>query len=478
MDPQTPPRAVAEGEEHGAGAGLADLPWPAMARFLDRESVSSLMLTCRTIRAGIDADEAVWRVLAARRWPHEALRCCGAPGDPYPSVKALVLDGNRECAERALDLTGLTSAYRYKLPSYWFECRLLRLLWRRKGGEASLRLLFDARGEWDLREPIIRRGASSSLAVLELAPAARASDAPSEARTRADALASELAALEAAAGEEWGLMSPEARARVEGERARLMLSAAAARGEADSLARAAAGAAAGVEAPQEQQQPEQQQEQQPPPAAAAADGQAGMGAPWLLMGRRPSPQPPLLRGARRPRGAAPLAADCFEPAVDPPSRGGRFCGALVWGEAKARAIIRQLEGRDGEDEETAATPGAGGGGGGGGSSGGGGGGGGGGDGGGAEPRGARVLVFCYSNRLGELGSTPGAEEWADYTLVPLLTVPPGASAAAAWAASARSAALGDALGAAEAALASEAPEAARARWADVAPAMLARGWMV
>jgi hypothetical protein len=89
----------------------------------------------------------------------------------------------------------------------------------------------------------------------------------------------------------------------------------------------------------------------------------------------------------------------------------------------------------------------------------------------------RALVFCYSNRLEQIGAVPGAEQWCDYTVVPLLEVPepgPGA-AAAAWLASPRSAGH-DVVGSAEAALASEAPAEARARWADLPAELLARGW--
>jgi hypothetical protein len=50
-----------------------------------------------------------------------------------------VLDGNRLNAEAALDLTGLTSDYRYKQVTSWYQCRLLRLLWRRGGSNESFR---------------------------------------------------------------------------------------------------------------------------------------------------------------------------------------------------------------------------------------------------------------------------------------------------------------------------------------------------
>ena len=170
--------------------------------------------TCRALRTAAGA-ELVFEALAARRWPKHTLDRRRYGG----SARRLVVDGNRANAEVYVDLTGLVSDYRFKRPTSWYQCRLLRLLWRRcgaggagAGGDANdsggnnssssggssgsggssssggrgrgggsggrgdadsgegLRLLIDARGEQDLRAPTACAGPGgrSSLAVLEL----------------------------------------------------------------------------------------------------------------------------------------------------------------------------------------------------------------------------------------------------------------------------------------------------------------------
>jgi len=70
-----------------------------------------------------------------------------SPQQPTPppdthKPKALVVDGNRANAELALDLQGLVSDYRFKQLTSWYQCRLLRLLWRRGGSLESFRWVF------------------------------------------------------------------------------------------------------------------------------------------------------------------------------------------------------------------------------------------------------------------------------------------------------------------------------------------------
>ncbi|KIZ03577.1 hypothetical protein MNEG_4382 [Monoraphidium neglectum] len=177
------------------------------------------------------------------------------------------------------------------------------------------------------------------------------------------------------------------------------------------------------------------------------------------------PQPPLLRRAYG-RPFAAFRADGFEPAAGGNGRPpGRFAGALTWGWEKVNQIEALLQG-SGDDCEPGRAPvmvpgGAAGG-----------------RGAHARPQRRRVLLFCYANRLEQIGVTPGAEEWVDYTLVPLLEVAPGQSVQDAWMRSPRCAGY-DVLGSAEAALSAEGSEAGRARWAGAVPrALFERGWYV
>ncbi|KIZ03578.1 hypothetical protein MNEG_4383 [Monoraphidium neglectum] len=508
-------------------------------------------------------------------------------------IKALVLDGNRANAELALDLDGLVSDYRFRRPSYFFQCRLLRLL-----------LLFDARGERDLRPPCDVRGGASSLVVLELlnpdepppAELRRAERAAIAAARRARGAAN-AAALRALLerrgaphlapyvilGDAYLNMfgAEEMAQRVQSVEEQLpalqLLHSQLIVNEQPGARAAAAGGDAALEAgeggldvggglaegvqqlqllqqqqeqqqQQQQQQEQQQQEQQQEllallvdhhvglqqqleqtderaeqvrlvatliqqlslalqlseaqrqqeqaqmqldeeaaaAAAAAADAEraaaaagahaaeaaaigAGLAAPG---GDAPGPtgaphvpQPLLLRRAYA-RPAAAFRTDRFEPTAGGDGRPpGRFAGALVWGPDKAKRITDLLEGRGSCCEA-------------GGAAAGGPGEACGGCGAAAPPPRRRVLMFCYVNRLEQIGVTPGAEEWVDYTLVPLLEVAPGQSVRDAWMGSLRCGGY-DVLGSAEAALAAEGPEARRARWAGAVPrALFERGWYV
>jgi len=182
-------------------------------------------------------------------------------------------------------------------------------------------------------------------------------------------------------------------------------------------------------------------------------------------------------------GGWAVSADAFEPSAGAGREAkGHYQGTLVWGPEKAERIVQLLDGR----EEAAEGPGS------------------------AAPgfgvlsssaggmllqpgrqqeeegegedkgqqKRTRVLLFCYSNRMHEIGQLPGAEQWCDYTIVPLLEVRPGERARDAWLRAERCAGY-DVVGAAEAALACEGEAAARARWEGSTPEqVLQRGWLV
>jgi hypothetical protein len=162
--------------------------------------------------------------------------------------------------------------------------------------------------------------------------------------------------------------------------------------------------------------------------------------------------------ARRSEGEQVGAAAAAAAAAAAQARGGHYKGTLVWGAAQAQEIVSLLEG-----------------------------GGGNGSGGGNDA--ARVLAFCYSNRLGEVGGrATNAAKWLDYTIVPLLVVgaegsgggssAPGARLAREWRRAPHSAGY-DSIGAAESELRQESAEAQLARWRQgTPPELFDRGWYV